>query len=360
MQKLNERLSALRKQAGFTQQQLADLLNVSNKTISQWETGRTLPDITMLVRLSEIYEMKLDELLDQKGQTSIPNDALIEILLTNKYKDKLLIIYGLQLCGLILFFGIYFYLHHFSIPYAIKLVFDCISSFLAIHVYRSSQRYQVSRSAAQLNLFNICCVLLISHLVIIPCSNTFLRLFINDPHAYLYPNLYLNFSQYIQLFPLVLTLIICIQLLLHSLRVIVTHRTLNHRIVKLLLAFILVVGGSYGVYNAYINKVDTQTFTYQNNYNAFKQKYEWLVYVHDLGTTDFTSIDPTSMDKVLNNERVEGYKGIVGFDDDKLCVYKIDREAKISKWQPILYVVFLICDGMSMIFLLRFYRKAQL
>lgn len=357
MQKLNERLSALRKQAGFTQQQLADLLNVSNKTISQWETGRTLPDITMLVRLSEIYEMKLDELLDQKGQTSIPDEALIKILFTNKYKDKLLIIYGLQLCGLILFFGIYFYLHHFSIPYAVKLVFDCISSFLAIHVYRSSQRYQVSRSAAQLDLFNICCVLLIFQLLIIPCSSAFLNLFINNPYAYLYQNLYLYFSQYVQLFPLLLTFIICVLLLLHSLRVIVTHHTLNHRIIQLLLVFILVVGGSYGVYNKYINKVDVQTFTYQNNYNAFKQKYEWLVYVHDLGTTDFTSIDPTSMDKVINNERIKEYKGIIGFDDDKLCVYKIDREAKISKYQPILYVVYLICDGMSIILLLRFNRK---
>lgn len=81
IQKLNERLVALRKQSGFTQQQLADMLNVSNKTISQWETGRALPDIMMLVRLSEIYKLKLDELLDQEGQKSIPDDALVKTLL---------------------------------------------------------------------------------------------------------------------------------------------------------------------------------------------------------------------------------------------------------------------------------------
>ena len=39
MLKLNERLAVLRKQSNLTQQQLADMLNVSNKTISQWETG---------------------------------------------------------------------------------------------------------------------------------------------------------------------------------------------------------------------------------------------------------------------------------------------------------------------------------
>lgn len=103
MQKLNERLAAIRKQSGFTQQQLADMLNVSNKTISQWETGRALPDISMLVRLSEIYKLKLDELLNQEGQKSIPDDALVKTLLVGNYKDKLLILYGLQLCGLVLF-----------------------------------------------------------------------------------------------------------------------------------------------------------------------------------------------------------------------------------------------------------------
>lgn len=39
MEKLNERLVYLRKNANLTQQQLADKLHISNKTISQWETG---------------------------------------------------------------------------------------------------------------------------------------------------------------------------------------------------------------------------------------------------------------------------------------------------------------------------------
>ena len=89
MEKLNERLLYLRKNANLTQQQLADKLHISNKTISQWETGRTLPDIVMLVRLAEIYDMKLDELLNQKDQNAIPNEIMTKTLLMGNYKDYL-------------------------------------------------------------------------------------------------------------------------------------------------------------------------------------------------------------------------------------------------------------------------------
>ena len=39
---------------GYTQSQLADLLNVSNKTISKWETGRGYPDITLLAKITSV------------------------------------------------------------------------------------------------------------------------------------------------------------------------------------------------------------------------------------------------------------------------------------------------------------------
>ena len=44
---------------GYTQSQLADLLNVSNKTISKWETGRGYPDITLLAKITSV--LKLEE-----------------------------------------------------------------------------------------------------------------------------------------------------------------------------------------------------------------------------------------------------------------------------------------------------------
>lgn len=48
---------------GYTQSQLADLLNVSNKTISKWETGRGYPDITLLAKITSILKLDYEELL---------------------------------------------------------------------------------------------------------------------------------------------------------------------------------------------------------------------------------------------------------------------------------------------------------
>ena len=48
---------------GYTQSQLADLLNVSNKTISKWETGRGYPDITLLAEITSVLKLDYEELL---------------------------------------------------------------------------------------------------------------------------------------------------------------------------------------------------------------------------------------------------------------------------------------------------------
>lgn len=53
-----------RKQLGLTQQELADKLFVSNKVISKWETGKSVPDTSMLVELSKVLNISLDELLN--------------------------------------------------------------------------------------------------------------------------------------------------------------------------------------------------------------------------------------------------------------------------------------------------------
>ena len=56
-------LAALRKGAGMTQQEVADRLGVSNKTISKWESGGGFPDIAILPALAELYGVTADDLL---------------------------------------------------------------------------------------------------------------------------------------------------------------------------------------------------------------------------------------------------------------------------------------------------------
>ena len=56
-------LASLRKSAGMTQQEAADRLGVSNKTISKWESGGGFPDITILPALAELYGVTADDIL---------------------------------------------------------------------------------------------------------------------------------------------------------------------------------------------------------------------------------------------------------------------------------------------------------
>lgn len=62
-------MAALRKANGFTQQQVAERLNVSNKTISKWECDDGYPEITILPAIAELYGITVDELL--KGERII-------------------------------------------------------------------------------------------------------------------------------------------------------------------------------------------------------------------------------------------------------------------------------------------------
>lgn len=56
-------LSALRKANGMTQQEVADKLNISNKTVSKWERDEGCPEIMMLPAIAELYSVTVDEIL---------------------------------------------------------------------------------------------------------------------------------------------------------------------------------------------------------------------------------------------------------------------------------------------------------
>lgn len=57
-------LKELRKEKNITQEVLAEKLNVSNRTVSRWETGNNMPDISLLVELSEFYHVSIPEIVN--------------------------------------------------------------------------------------------------------------------------------------------------------------------------------------------------------------------------------------------------------------------------------------------------------
>lgn len=57
-------LKTLRKEKNITQEMLAETLHVSSRTVSRWETGNNMPDISLLVELSEFYQVSIPEIID--------------------------------------------------------------------------------------------------------------------------------------------------------------------------------------------------------------------------------------------------------------------------------------------------------
>lgn len=79
---LGEKLKEKRQEYHFTQQELADKMHVSRQTISNWEVGRSYPDIESLIQLSEIFSISLDALLkgDKKMVSSLKRKNIWEVL----------------------------------------------------------------------------------------------------------------------------------------------------------------------------------------------------------------------------------------------------------------------------------------
>ena len=63
---LGERLARLRAQAGLSQDDLAERLDVSRQSVSKWENNISVPDLDKLVKLGEVFGVSLDELV--KGE----------------------------------------------------------------------------------------------------------------------------------------------------------------------------------------------------------------------------------------------------------------------------------------------------
>lgn len=74
---LSQTIRDLRAQQGLTQQQLADRLGVSRAAVAKWESGKGIPDISNLIRMSEEFGLSLDELIcgDQRVEAKLASDS---------------------------------------------------------------------------------------------------------------------------------------------------------------------------------------------------------------------------------------------------------------------------------------------
>lgn len=90
----SENLKRLRKEKGFSQEQLATRLNVVRQTISKWEKGISVPDAELLIQLAEVLDVTVSDLLGKKIEIAEDQDEK-DILASELAKlNELLVVYG--------------------------------------------------------------------------------------------------------------------------------------------------------------------------------------------------------------------------------------------------------------------------
>lgn len=81
----SENLKALRKQKGFSQEELATRLHVARQTISKWEKNLSVPDADTLIRLAEVLEVSVSELLGEKIENeNVTSDVAAQLSRINE------------------------------------------------------------------------------------------------------------------------------------------------------------------------------------------------------------------------------------------------------------------------------------
>lgn len=74
-------LKDLRKEKGITQEQLSEKLGVSSRTVSRWETGSNLPDLSILIELADLYNVDIRELIDGERKSENMEKETKDILM---------------------------------------------------------------------------------------------------------------------------------------------------------------------------------------------------------------------------------------------------------------------------------------
>ena len=77
---LSDNIKSLRKNKGYTQEELAARINVVRQTVSKWEKGLPVPDAEALQRLADVLEVDIKELLGSPMVSEQKNDEVVEQL----------------------------------------------------------------------------------------------------------------------------------------------------------------------------------------------------------------------------------------------------------------------------------------
>lgn len=87
--KIGQFLKEMRKRNDLTQEQLAEKLGVSNRSISHWENGKNMPDFDLLIELANLYEIGIEEILNgERKNGMIDTEKETAMLKVSEYESN--------------------------------------------------------------------------------------------------------------------------------------------------------------------------------------------------------------------------------------------------------------------------------
>lgn len=113
-------ISTCRKDKGLTQMQLAEKLNITNRAVSKWETGKSIPDASIMIGLCEILDISVTELLSGERITmekyqKKADENLVEMKKENEAANKAARVgYGIAVILLLVLNVVNIYAHGFQ------------------------------------------------------------------------------------------------------------------------------------------------------------------------------------------------------------------------------------------------------
>ena len=151
-------LKELRKEKHITQEELAEKLGVSNRTVSRWETGLNMPDFDVLIELSDFYGVEIKEILEGEKKEKECSNSKEELLLiadyNNQQKKKLTVMIRiLFLIGLISMV-VYLFIHNINeLELVSQFLLGIIFSVLLIGLLFTT-KYMIKIRELKLRLLN--------------------------------------------------------------------------------------------------------------------------------------------------------------------------------------------------------------
>ena len=100
-----EKLQKLRKEKGWTQEELAGQISISRQALSKWEVGSAMPDTDNVLQISRLFGVSTDYLLndDYESDEDIPVVHTSTQKVSNVYNNRIRILIGGWICGVSLF-----------------------------------------------------------------------------------------------------------------------------------------------------------------------------------------------------------------------------------------------------------------